>query len=1142
MLRYGAFSDRVLELPKREVDFHLIVGPNEAGKSTLRCAIRELLYGIDKSSAYAFKHGYGEMKIGGKIQHGGSELAFCRTKGNKNTLKSPADEVLADTVLAPFLGKGDEAFFQRMYALDLEGLVKGGKTLLSASDDLGRALFQSAAGLSSMGDLIKRLDEQCDGLWGPKKKAGRVYYDGLDAFQAAQKALNDSVVRSKDWAKAQAEYVAADKEHGDTVTQRKTVSERIATLQRLRRVRPDIATLKGLLDELVAQDGVIDLGEAARSALDESNRVLMEATAEEAQVNALIEEVEARVKALPFDAAVVDCKAEIAALNELRVQIEGYRDDVRTALLNVESQWTSAQASAAEVSLDARDEGTLVSQMPGLAAQTEMQSLVATHGSLTESLRQACAAVSAKRRDVADAQGRQDQLGQTSVPAALSVALAAAVRLGDVEARAAELGRTLKRTEREENAAYEILGEWRCDESSLRQMTVPHAESVARHVAELQACVADLRSVSTALQDKDDAKALQVARNEAFVRSNKTVSADQVLAARGARDGLWGAIEQDPSQVLPQAGKFKELLKGADSLADDRFATAAADGTLTGYLDQLQTLESEIEQAEKRKGLLEGEKARLESEWQSITTAAGLQGMQALAVPAWTTARVAALASSETAAQARDALDEWNAVCEQATTALRLAMGEEASASDTLPLLIEKAKRIVKAAETASVQADELVIQQRQNNKDLRDLLAAEADAQEALAQWASQWNEALVKGGFPPGLDATGAAARLAVYGTIAAALKEIARLRKETVDRRRNQELEFEESAGKLVTRLGREMAGRPASDVVAELHLQAEAFARNQEETKGLQIRSFRLNERLEAAKKEILRAQGLVQPLMLRAGVEAVADLVAKVDASDKRRATQARREEVEVALVAAGDGRSVAELQDECSGVDASGIAAELSDLETQDQALVTGISERAVRREQALGALNAISGSDAAARAAGDRQQAVGVMADAVESFIFAKASERVLRWAVERYRETQQGPMLVNASKHFKRLTLGSFEKLTVDFDHDPPKLEGKRADGPGVPVSGMSDGTRDQLFLALRLAGLEMQLASGHGMPFIGDDLFINFDDGRSEAGLACLGELSKQTQVIFLTHHEHLVEPAKRVLGAELNVVRL
>ena len=52
----------------------------------------------------------------------------------------------------------------------------------------------------------------------------------------------------------------------------------------------------------------------------------------------------------------------------------------------------------------------------------------------------------------------------------------------------------------------------------------------------------------------------------------------------------------------------------------------------------------------------------------------------------------------------------------------------------------------------------------------------------------------------------------------------------------------------------------------------------------------------------------------------------------------------------------------------------------------------------------------------------------------------------------------------------------------------------------------------------------------------------LFINFDDRRTAAGLQVLGELSRKMQVIFLTHHDHLVPLAREVLGDELNVVTL
>ena len=70
------------------------------------------------------------------------------------------------------------------------------------------------------------------------------------------------------------------------------------------------------------------------------------------------------------------------------------------------------------------------------------------------------------------------------------------------------------------------------------------------------------------------------------------------------------------------------------------------------------------------------------------------------------------------------------------------------------------------------------------------------------------------------------------------------------------------------------------------------------------------------------------------------------------------------------------------------------------------------------------------------------------------------------------------------------------------------------------------------DQLFLALRLAGIEQHLADREPMPLIIDDVLVNFDDRRAAATLRCIAELSKQTQVLLFTHHHHLVELARTV----------
>lgn len=103
----------------------------------------------------------------------------------------------------------------------------------------------------------------------------------------------------------------------------------------------------------------------------------------------------------------------------------------------------------------------------------------------------------------------------------------------------------------------------------------------------------------------------------------------------------------------------------------------------------------------------------------------------------------------------------------------------------------------------------------------------------------------------------------------------------------------------------------------------------------------------------------------------------------------------------------------------------------------------------------------------------------------------------------------------------------------LTTDLNEkDEPILLGVRPAGQRIRIEAMSDGTRDQLYLSLRLASLEKYLEASEPMPFIVDDILVNFDDQRATATLGALAELSKKIQVLFFTHHRRLVELAQGV----------
>lgn len=56
-------------------------------------------------------------------------------------------------------------------------------------------------------------------------------------------------------------------------------------------------------------------------------------------------------------------------------------------------------------------------------------------------------------------------------------------------------------------------------------------------------------------------------------------------------------------------------------------------------------------------------------------------------------------------------------------------------------------------------------------------------------------------------------------------------------------------------------------------------------------------------------------------------------------------------------------------------------------------------------------------------------------------------------------------------------------------------------------ILVNEMSDGSADQLYLALRLASIEQYIEGHEPLPFIVDDILIRFDDKRSAATLKVL-----------------------------------
>jgi uncharacterized protein YhaN len=249
------------------------------------------------------------------------------------------------------------------------------------------------------------------------------------------------------------------------------------------------------------------------------------------------------------------------------------------------------------------------------------------------------------------------------------------------------------------------------------------------------------------------------------------------------------------------------------------------------------------------------------------------------------------------------------------------------------------------------------------------------------------------------------------------------------------------------------------------------------------------------------------------------------------------------EQLEKRLFAHSAGLSIDAFVAEAVETDPDSLPNGIVDIHNEIEAL----KDESSRLEQTIGAetsvLKQMDGTSRAAAAAERAQDAAAQIEDHTERYVKLRLSSAILRNEIERYRSIHQGPVLERASQIFSALTLRSFSKLKTTFDEkDAQILVGMRNDAEGneVMVEGMSEGTCDQLYLALRLASLERYLDSNEPMPLVIDDVLVNFDDDRTDACLRVFSEMSQKTQVIYCTHHQHIVDLAVKAIPAKMLMV--
>jgi uncharacterized protein YhaN len=1144
---YGSLRAVTLEL-SIEPRLHVIYGPNEAGKSTALRAISGLFYGIPENTSDVHTFRGPDLRIGALVCDArGRELYVVRRKGRKNTLRAADGEPLPGAE-ASWLSAGvAESTFHALFGLSFASLQGGAEELLGSAGDLGQSLFAAAFGGGRVRNVLAALDAEADGLFRPRGRLQRLN-EALNEYEAAKKKSHEQAQKIGAFAEQQDAIGAAERESAQLERERQRLRGQRARLERAQRVLPLLAQQRELSRQ---REGLGVLQPLAADAAERRRRA--EVLASEAQLRREVGQAE--LARLERELSGLARQPRLAALEpqlieQLQERLSSYRRGARELpRLGEALARARDEVERALVQLGLSRSGLDLERLrlpKALAARAREQLRV------TQQLASQAATLvrtRAQKRDELEQQRRQLALlwnaePKLQLPGITRASLPHEQRVSEFEQQFLELAESARRLSERRTEALAELERNRRDREALALSGAPPSEAELSEVrATRQACFRELG----ALFALSAAEPLPASAGELFERAQLLTEQADRLADR-LRWEAQRVAEQARLQAEHESGQRGLQRLAAEEQALERRRTAQL-RAWQGLFERLgipvrsprevlqllgeqrsnevhcQQLELELERCSRELRECEQRKAEATEAWRAV--ASELLGNLPL-----TAAESAAVGGAgrdippPQAAELEAILDGRAELLQRWDDARQLAV-ELAELERELGAFEQDARALGAAHE-----------------QDARALGAAHEQDARALGAAHEQDASAL---GAAHEQDASGlCAAHERDAGGLGAGHERDAR-DLGAAHERTSERLTPEQAAARLISGWREAQAAE-----LAHQQLMAAKVARTGE---------------LAQAELALAHAERELGALMRAAGVGDLASLQAAEERTAQARTLDAELTKLQPELLSATDGLPVDDVvsaaeacivelragreldpapdqtRAEAGGPSArpAAVGCSLDEVRTQLAILDDALESLDQRRQEVAHTLarcraglerlrESHGAGDAALEAASQLESARGL----TQRYIQVRLAASVLRREIERYRERHRAPILRYAADLFARLTLDAYSGLDVDHGpDDQPVIRCLRASGERVEVAALSSGTRDQLYLALRLASIAHLDEQRELMPLVLDDVLVHFDDDRARAALGVLGAFAATTQVLFFTHHQRLAELASEAV---------
>ncbi len=1145
VLHYGGFH---VDFGQGPGGLSILHGPNEAGKSTLLHILIDMLYGTTADSA--FKAAYtSQSRVEAQLEHqGGAVLRIGRRKQRNRWVLDEESVITEEQLLRDYLGGYGRDRFSLLFGFDHQTLRDGGESLLHAGGHAGISLFEAGAGIQHLQNLFATLTDRSTNLIDPsfRKNAKATLNQVMRAYQEKESAKRQQSLRGEDWQKAQASIEQKKSSLASLKSALRSQREEQRRIERVMRVQSPLATLSQMRQELLGLDDHVVLPDWVDERIPELHKEISDFRQRLSRERADLGRYEIQRSEIAVDPEVLVESDVIAELSEGLQQFETYRVQ---DLPDLEERIQQASLGAERLC------STLA---PGVNFQ-EVERWAIPFSDLTD-IRRILKDLPLSKKTLDEATLRADEmdvrlaalhrqleeLGELPNIKQLLALLKEVRGRGDYPTRFKELEADLEKREAKLNAL--LHGQTVVDVSlaDLGSLSIPLRSTLLRyqqHFALFEEKAKDTEREHTTIQQALDASRKELQQLERYDRPPIAADLD---AARRYRTQGWQLVKaawlnkvessiemEEFREGRPLAEAFEASLQAADAMADRMWQNATAVAHRQRLIDDVADLEARLQTCQGQQDALRNEHRVLWQSWSEAWTGSNLVPKTPAEMIEFVDRVYEPLVAGFDGLL--DVQQRLSEIREQHSDDVkRLARAGFASIDHDLSAQLSQAEHYVEQVNARTSQQISLQGEIRSLEQTRAETDAGRQRAESEVGRGLSEWTSFRTRYPALPEREDT-ALAYLDQLDQLFSMLDQMKRLQIQKT--RLNHTMEkFQSAVLETCRRLHEPLNDSAESIAVTVRKLRGRWETANAAQQQYLTIEGEiqALQDRQEELGIALSTLEGELQRYLTDYSCSSLDALRERSQASlTYKKALKACRQAEAAVLQAAGAGISLEAVEAEMQmfdGVDLEVLATEIQGAVDRGESEVSE-AERALTVQQE--AFRRLTSEDSSASDYAQEQEACLNQIDRLwNEYLRVELARRLLDRSIESFRRQNESAILTRAGAFFALLTLKRYQGIAVEYEQDQPFIKAVSHSERSRGVQELSDGTRDQLFLSLRLAFLEQHTRVSEPLPLILDDILVHFDDDRSRATLELLSELAERTQILYFTHHQAVVDAALKL----------